>query len=575
MSELQLSYRPIGQASRAEITVKVDGDTVEVDTVNLASAKQRDRFIASVLQAQRGIDRGELEQRLLGIHEDLQSERAPSDGLAIEPTRIVRPELFYTADVSGLTVPVIRHIDGELAGRWALCLCWHSDGRREHRELSPVIQLPGGEQLCIHPIPGNPPVSMTSAWSMQAQREWLAGEPAPEPESLFHRVCERLAWYLDFGPETAAGNTAVLAAWVIFTYVYPAWSAVPYLSLGGPLGSGKTRVFELLARLVFRPIQSSNMTAPCLFRSLHEHGGVLLLDEAERLRDAKPEAGELRSILLSGYKRGSPARRLEKIGDRFQQVAYDVFGPKAVASIAQLPEALASRCIRLTMFRAEPESEKPRRRIDEAPGIWAGLRNDLHALALEHGPLWLELAGRTDVCPPMSGRDFELWQPLLALASWLEEAGATGLLGIMQDQAADSIELSRDDAMPEADEVLLRLVTDAVVRGTHTATQAKDVLARARDLDLETFRSYTAKRVANALKRYEIRTHKSPGGRRVYGKVTMAQLRRVERNYGFELGLPSDDVPYVPHVPSKGVLASDQAKSERRLKSVAQGGRKT
>jgi hypothetical protein len=39
------------------------------------------------------------------------------------------------------------------------------------------------------------------------------------------------------------------------------------------------------------------MTAPTLFRTLHDTGGTLLLDEAERLRDRTPDAGELRSIL--------------------------------------------------------------------------------------------------------------------------------------------------------------------------------------------------------------------------------------------------------------------------------------
>jgi len=116
---------------------------------------------------------------------------------------------------------------------------------------------------------------------------------------------------------------------------------------------------------------------------------VLLLDEAEKLRDGTPDAGELRSILLSGYKRGSPAMRLEKVGDGFKRIAFDVFGPKAVAGIAALPEALASRCIRLTMFRAGADSPKPRRRLDADPATWAALRDDLHALALEHGLTWL------------------------------------------------------------------------------------------------------------------------------------------------------------------------------------------
>jgi len=119
----------------------------------------------------------------------------------------------------------------------------------------------------------------------------------------------------------------------MFTYVYPAWTALPYLSVGGPIESGKSTLFDVLARLVFRPLRSSNVTAPMLFRTLDQQGGTLLLDEAERLSDATPDVGELRSILLSGYRRESPAGRLERERDAFKPRQFDVFGPKAIAAV--------------------------------------------------------------------------------------------------------------------------------------------------------------------------------------------------------------------------------------------------
>ena len=90
----------------------------------------------------------------------------------------------------------------------------------------------------------------------------------------------------------------------MLTYFFHAWNAVPYLFVGGPMNSGKTRVFQVLSRLVFRPLQSSSLTAPALFRTLHDRGGTLLFDEAEKLRQATPETGEILSMLLAGYKRG-------------------------------------------------------------------------------------------------------------------------------------------------------------------------------------------------------------------------------------------------------------------------------
>ena len=49
--------------------------------------------------------------------------------------------------------------------------------------------------------------------------------------------------------------------------------------------------------------------------------------------------------------------------------------------------------------------------LDEAAERLQALRDDLHALALEHGSVWLDLARRSDVCAGLGGRHFELWQP--------------------------------------------------------------------------------------------------------------------------------------------------------------------
>src|SRR4051812_49612286 len=117
----------------------------------------------------------------------------------------------------------------------------------------------------------------------------------------------------------------------MLTYVYVAWDAVPYLYIGGPAGSGKTRVFELLSRLCFRPLSSSNLSAPALFRTLHDRGGTLLLDEAERLTDGGDDVAEPRSILLAGYKRGGRASRLESAGGKYQKSGIHGCGPQTGA----------------------------------------------------------------------------------------------------------------------------------------------------------------------------------------------------------------------------------------------------
>lgn len=560
MTALTIDYKPIGNNGTAQLTARLGDALLAVEKVDLLKPKARDAFAAKLCEHHRAIDRTALDGELLRLAGETAAKPTPApsaDLPELESTAILRPELFHTPDVSGVAVPVRSSFGGEARAKWYVYLHWHGSGKRERRELTSVIELPTGARLLIHPVPGEPSPMMTPAWSAAARRAWLDGAAAPDPSDVFRRICERIAYYLDFSQEAASATTAMIALWSMFTYIYPAWSAVPYLSIGGPLASGKSTVFAVLAQLVFRVIQSSNMTAACLFRTLHEHGGTLLLDEAEKLRDGSPEAGELRSILLSGYKAGSPARRLEKIGDGFHQVAFDVFGPKAIASIANPPEALASRCLRIIMFRAAPDSPKPRRRIDADPAAWQAIRDDLHALAVEHGPAWIELARRSEVVPAsLAGRDYELWQPLLALASWLDAFGVGGLLQLMQGYAESASTEGREDATPEADETLLRIVAEAVIEGRHGSLRAGDVFQRAIELDAATFSKWTARGVAAALNRYSLRTHKSHGAR-VYGRVTVDALRRIETAYGVDLSLPAPMYPNVPHVPPDGFIEAE------------------
>ncbi len=544
LATLRLDYQPAGSNGMAVIRATLDDVPVHVDRVNLSVASARTRFAKHLHKLRADIETATVEAELLRIETELSAARdaIPAPTAELDLTRIARPELFHTPDVSGLAIPAVGFVGGEPAGRWELHLRWHDDGRRERRPLAPSIELCDSARLWLYPIPGEPATNARPGWSADARRNWLDGADAPDPAALFRLTCETIARYIDFAPDSAAGDLATLALWSWLSYIYPAWRAVPYLSVGGPLGSGKSTLFNVIGQLAYRPLQSSNMTAPCLFRTLHELGGVLLLDEAERLRDGTPDAGEIRSILLSGYKAGSPAMRLEKAGDSFKRTSFDVFGLKALACIGQLPEALASRCIRVSMFRAGPDSEKPRRRIDADPE-WSEIRDGLHALALEHGATWLELARRGDVCPSaLSGRDFELWQPLLALATWLDERGLTGLAGTIQEHALTLSDAGRDDAVPEADELLLRLLARHVEAGTHRGLRASDLLKEAAAQDSVSFVKWTGRGIAAALSRYGLRTRKVTG-HKVYSAVTFESLRRIERAYGMSLDLTPENVP--------------------------------
>ena len=322
----------------------------------------------------------------------------------------------------------------------------------------------------------------------------------------------------------------------MFSYFYPAWGAVPYLFVGGPMGSGKTRVLEVLQQLAFRPTKSENVTAPTLFRTLHAHGGVMLYDEAERLRQHHDPQQEIQATFLSGYKRGGCATRLELVDDKYRPVKFAVYGPKALACIAGLAPTLANRCIPIMMFRSAPDSDKPKRRIEADPGVWQNLRDDLHVFALEHGRDLIRFVGQRDVVPAaITGRNYELWQPLLALAGWLQRRGADGLLPLLQQHAVTTVAGAKDDSVPEADEVLLELLAERIHEG-QPPTSA-ELLAAALTRDGVTFKTWSPNGVTRRLKVYGIKTPTKTNGERRYRHVTLAQLREIQGRYGIDLDI--------------------------------------
>jgi len=540
---IELSWKRNGRAGNATVSVKDGDQIIECDTFNVTMHDKRAAFLKTLMGRRPELDAIALETQLLAVADEVAREpEAPPDvhGLPeVDAAAIVRPERFIRPEVCGVAIPSMITLGDKVAGRWNLYLQW-SDGTRERRPMASALDLPDGRRLFIHPEPCEPGPNAKPGWSVDARKRWLEGAPAPEPSDVFKGMAAMFAKYIDLPVTVGPGVTATAVCWTLLSYIFQVFDAVPYLFIGGPLGSGKSRFFEVLSRLVFRPLGSSNMTGPALFRTLHGQGGCLLLDEAERLKNTQePAVSEILSMLLAGYKRGGTATRLEPVGDNgFKAVSFDVYGCKALACIAGLPPALASRCIPVTMFRSPPGSEKPRRRIDANPRDWQRLQDNLHALALGHGPAWLELAERAGVCPSMSGRHYELWQPLLAIASWFEEHGAKGLLALLQEHALGVIDATRDDATPDADETLLRILAEAVRLGERPTPH--DVLAKAVEAEPVVFRNWHPRTVTARLKSYGIPTPRKVMSRREFRDVTPELLRRIQESYGIDLDLPNE-----------------------------------
>jgi hypothetical protein len=185
-------------------------------------------------------------------------------------------------------------------------------------------------------------------------------------------------------------------------------------------------------------------------------------------------------------------------------------------------------------------------RLEQDANLWQAIRDGLHCMTLEYGSEWLDLPNWSDACPSMAGRNYELWQPLLAIARWYDLHGATGLHGLLWDYALRSVENSREAATPPEDEALLRSLAQDVLSGRKPT--ASDVLRRACELDPNLLRQWTARRASARLNQYGLKTRRSHGVPRY--DVSASDLRLVQERYGIDLDIsPPSDVHHVHHVP--------------------------
>ena len=213
----------------------------------------------------------------------------------------------------------------------------------------------------------------------------------------------------------------LLAIWTMGTYVYQIFRVFPYLSLRSPTKEcGKSRSQDLLSVVCFNATnRETSPTEATLFRGPGKNGGTVLLDEIEGLRNDRDRFGNLLSVLNSGFERGGSVTRLEKRGEKFIDVSYPTFCPRALAGINKLADTLEGRSITIFLerkLRTEKVERFSRSREFEA---MQATRDRLYTWALTHAPYIAKVYEKIDSFKALDGlgdRERDLWEPLITIA---------------------------------------------------------------------------------------------------------------------------------------------------------------
>ncbi len=294
-------------------------------------------------------------------------------------------------------------------------------------------------------------------FSPEATARYMAEGGAAAACGLFRDLRSLVTRFVVLRPPDLA---ALLAAWLMATYLYRGFAVFPYLQLRSAVKRcGKSRLLKLLALLGFNCHGVSVKPTPAvLYREIEQSGGIQCLDEVEHLA-AKDEKTwpELAAILLAGFERGGSVTRCDPDrGNRLQR--FDVYAPRAFAAISSLRDALEDRALPIMMIRRKPSERIERLSMRTIAKETQGLRDRCYSFALEHGSAVfaaVEEAARDLGARGLDDRAIDLWAPLIAIARVVDQVEGGGLTTMLLRLAQD---LSGAREAAEAETTATKLV---------------------------------------------------------------------------------------------------------------------
>jgi hypothetical protein len=379
-----------------------------------------------------GLSRAELEERIssasawienlrLGESEDETGE------FAYEPidvaTAFLDGNLFYPYVVEERSHETTNRRHGELGGlvqRYAIRVV-RSDGAilkinslpmpKGSRDSSRVYALSDGTRIAVEPT-----VSPFASWSFNSIRRFV--DHARSGQGVLHRPPTLMAGEIEAHLRGAVwlpnpDSYALLTTYVMLTYVYQVFDAVPLLLVNGPKGTGKTELGQALADLSCNAVLVGQASAAGLIRLMNETRGLIVLDDLEQIGAALGSGfSEVAQMLKLSYKKASANK---PVAERGRSVArLDFFGPKVVTNTLGADRVLGSRMVCVTT------ASVPKEVTSALDGRWLPsvdtqrLRDELHSWGMKRAvDLWLGY----EALPAPRCRREEIEAPLLAVAS--------------------------------------------------------------------------------------------------------------------------------------------------------------
>ena len=289
---------------------------------------------------------------------------------------------------------------------------------------------------------------------------YLASDTKVNPKDLFDNLLSLERQYFENPYDY---DYFYEVCWKVHTYFYPLFTLTPYNDYTGMKNCGKSKRLKLNKFICYNSWSSDDSSVSSLFRTIGGTGATMLLDEVEKLGSTKADNGDLQTILRGGNQNGHVVTKSEEVRGKWTPVAYEVHSPKAFGHINPIDNVLQDRCITTKLARttnkaianSEPEEE-------ENSKIYQ-CRLGCYQLFLDHADEVKSLIPEArGLFTEVSGREMNLWLPLVTIALFFEKHGKVGLVDkLMAKLSVNSEEKKTKDAEQNDEVKILTVLLEA------------------------------------------------------------------------------------------------------------------
>lgn len=258
-------------------------------------------------------------------------------------------------------------------------------------------------------------MKLEDKWSLELLERSADTYKTIDGMEIYSKLKNQLKKHVKFESEI---EYDIVSTWIIMSYFFPVFPAIPYLHIKAVKGSGKTTTLDFIKQTAFNASKESATYAAMRDR-IDGQRGVFIVDQADNLLGTQCN-NQMVDIFTDSYKKsGGKVSKMVEDGKKQVVAEFDTYSPKVFASIRELNMDLRDRCIQIRLIRAIQNLEY----LDSDSPIWLEIRNGLYNFQIANynkiADVYRQLYQGYLATGEITGRKLELWLPMETLASIL------------------------------------------------------------------------------------------------------------------------------------------------------------